>query len=227
MLDTKVNGFNYKTEISNGLMIDELNGMYPTQMLGYAGSGEESFGSHTSTIYGYVYEGEIELCHDDNHWIIREGYYFSTVGEITIKGKGKTVLIERLGYRGMFQIGGSIEHRGRLAYIDGCSDSLLIHPARKGDPCLNLLVFPPNIKQTMHIHPSIRMGIVAKGKGRCITPTGEIPLTEGTVFCLEEMAQHCFYTDDSPMTVVAYHPDSDSGPSDEDHPMFNRTLTNR
>jgi hypothetical protein len=26
------------------------------------------------------------------------------------------------------------------------------------------------------------------------------------------------------MRVVAYHPDSDFGPQDEDHPMINRTI---
>ncbi|MGN7485286.1 hypothetical protein ACTHPB_27590 [Priestia megaterium] len=225
-MEQTLNGFINK-ELRTGEIIDETDGMYPTKLLGYEGDGEFLAGSDTSTIYGYVIDGEVEICNNENHFTVREGFYFSTVGELKIQGTGKVALIERYGYRGMFQIGGPVEHRGRLAYIDGCSDSLLIHPARKGDPCLNLLVFPPNIRQTMHIHPSIRMGIVASGKGRCITPQGEKPLVPGTVFCLQEMAQHCFYTDESGMKIVAYHPDSDSGPSDEDHPMFNRTLTNR
>lgn len=216
-----------KEQLRTGLIIDERDGMYPTQLLGYAGDGAYKCGSDTSTLYGYVYEGSVLMSHQGKMWSIEKGFYFSVVGECIFSGEGKVALIERFGYRGVFQVGGPIEHRGRLAYIDGCSDSLLIHPARKGDPCLNLLVFPANIRQTMHIHPSIRMGMVAEGKGRCITPQGEVPLLPGTVFCLQEMAQHCFYTDDSGMKIIAYHPDSDSGPSDEDHPMFNRTLTNR
>ena len=35
---------------------------------------------------------------------------------------------------------------------------------------------------------------------------------------------HKFRTFDSEMRVIAYHPDSDFGPQDEDHPMINRTM---
>lgn len=36
--------------------------------------------------------------------------------------------------------------------------------------------------------------------------------------------QHSFFTDDSEMDVIAYHPDSDTGPTHDDHPMINRTI---
>ena len=36
--------------------------------------------------------------------------------------------------------------------------------------------------------------------------------------------QHSFFTDDQTMDVIAYHPDSDTGPDHDDHPMVNRTL---
>jgi hypothetical protein len=35
---------------------------------------------------------------------------------------------------------------------------------------------------------------------------------------------HSFATKDEPMRVIAYHPDSDFGPTHEDHPMINRTM---
>ena len=35
---------------------------------------------------------------------------------------------------------------------------------------------------------------------------------------------HCFRTEDSGMCVIAYHPDSDFGPTDDEHPMINRTI---
>jgi hypothetical protein len=36
---------------------------------------------------------------------------------------------------------------------------------------------------------------------------------------------HYFKTPaDSSMTVIAYHPDSDVGSKDDDHPMVNRTI---
>jgi hypothetical protein len=47
-----------------------------------------------------------------------------------------------------FALGGPCEAFGRLRYIDGCSDSLLVGPAVRGDPCLNHLHFPPGVSQT-------------------------------------------------------------------------------
>lgn len=221
----KYTGF-YGSDIFTGLIFDQTEGMYPSALLGYAGDGEFVGGSKTNTLFGYVYEGEITLENKGHIFNLEKGFYFSTVGETRVTGTGKVVFYERYGYRGFFTIGGAVEDRGRLAYIDGCSDSLLISPVRSGDACLNLLVFPPHIEQTMHIHPSVRLGIVAEGSGKCVTPNGEIPLRPGIVFTLDEMSQHSFYTADEGMKIIAYHPDSDTGPNDEDHPMKNRTLTN-
>ena len=49
-----------------------------------------------------------------------------------------------------------------LPYIDGCSDTVLIHPQIYGEPCLNHLHFPSRIKQTQHTHPSGRAGILPR-----------------------------------------------------------------
>lgn len=147
------------------------------------------------------------------------------VGEIAAKNNGNVALvIVRHGYRGMFTIGGPIESRGRLRYIDGCSDTLLICPPRLGEPCLNHLHFPKGISQTMHTHPSIRVGVVARGHGICKTPSDEFALKPGMLWLLPEDTPHCFFTDDETMDVIAWHPDSDTGPSDDDHPMINRTI---
>lgn len=135
------------------------------------------------------------------------------------------LLIFAHGYRAQ-PIGkaGPIEPRGRLRYIDGCTDSLLIPPVKKGDPCLNHLHFPPGIDQTMHTHPSIRVGMVARGRGVCITPLESFSLEPGSVFVLPADAEHKFRTEASSMDVIAYHPDSDWGPEDQFHPMINRTI---
>ncbi|MGC6587623.1 cupin domain-containing protein [Paenibacillus sp. Dod16] len=221
---TNLGGFEIRP-LTNGLLFDESHGMYPTKMWGYVGDSKQYFGSETSTVYGIVYEGEVVLEQGDKEkGQLTAGQYFSVVGEFALRGTGKITLVERLGFRGVFTIGGPIENRGRLSYIDGCSDSLLIYPPRLGDPVFNVLWFPHKIRQTMHIHPTIRFGFVIHGHGRCVTPEGEVPLLEGYVFKLSEMSQHCFFTDDSRMAIVAYHPDSDWGPTDGDHPMLNRTL---
>ena len=60
-----------------------------------------------------------------------------------------TVKRPRAGFP--FQVGGPIEAMGRLRYIDGCTDSLLIPPWRRGEACLNHLHIPPGVEQTMQL----------------------------------------------------------------------------
>ena len=62
------------------------------------------------------------------------------------------------------------------------------------------------------------------GEGRCETETGAEPLRPGSVFLIPAGVRHSFHTGDDQLLIVAYHPDSDFGPTDEDHPMINRTL---
>jgi len=128
-------------------------------------------------------------------------------------------------YLGLNVFGGPVEAKGRLRYIDGCSDTLLVPPVRKGDPCLNHLHFPIAIRQTRHTHPSVRTGFVYRGEGECIVPEGDpIPLRPGCVFIIPTDSLHSFNTYDRTMDVIAFHPDSDTGMTDDDHPMVNRTM---
>jgi mannose-6-phosphate isomerase-like protein (cupin superfamily) len=96
-------------------------------------------------------------------------------------------------------------------------------PPRKGDPSLNHLSFPAGVRQSFHIHPSIRLGVVANGSGFACFADREMPLTAGTLFCIEERELHRFRTEDQRLDVIAFHPDGDWGPTDQDHPMLNRT----
>lgn len=185
---------------------------------------------------------------------LQEGAYFAVPGEFKIApkaGRIKTaqaeggepgdpegdlhepmvVLIHRFGFKGQLSIG-RMEKKGRLSYIDGCSDTMLVYPPRMGDPVFNHLHFPPGILQTQHTHPSIRLGIVARGSGISFGPKKlgepemwEHELSQGCVFMLHEQEMHSFQTVKSgePMDVIAYHPDSDWGPTDANHPMLNRT----
>ena len=66
--------------------------------------------------------------------------------------------------------------------------------------------------------------MIASGRGRCVTPHGEIDLLPGVVFNIPRDSLHSFFTDDEEMRVIAFHPDTDFGPRDEDHPMLNRTM---
>lgn len=155
------------------------------------------------------------------------GMFASVPGSFVVDGAadgGAGLVITHQGYRGVFQLGGPIEPYGRLRYIDGCTDSLLLGPPVLGDPCLNHLHIPAGTSQTKHVHPSVRVGIIVAGEGTCITPEGDHPLRAGLAFMIPADLTHSFSTRESSLDVVVYHPDSDTGPTDEDHPMRNRTL---
>lgn len=209
-------------ELANGLLYDYSENTYPTRL--HAWSGEQTFSKEGSTYYGYVYSGSSSLLSSSLAMHLRPRHYFCLNEDFTLKG-GQGIVIERVGYRGMNSVGGPVENWGRLKYIDGCTDSLLVAPVKMGDPCLNALFFPENIDQTAHTHPSMRVGMVIDGRGSCVTPEGEFTLEPGRVFIIHEDGRHRFRTGPGEgLTVVAYHPDSDFGPQDEDHPMINRTI---
>lgn len=178
-----------------------------------------------ATHFGMVTVGQAEVT--DAHGAIRlaAGMYFVIPGDcqvLPVAGTGLVVAYH--GYRGLRQFGGPVSGEGRLRYIDGCSDTLLAGPARRGEPCLNYLHVPPYTRQSTHTHPSERTGVVLRGRGACHTPGAVHPLRPGMGWRIPAHAHHAFVTDTEPLEILAWHPDSDYGPTDEDHPMLNRTL---
>jgi quercetin dioxygenase-like cupin family protein len=90
-----------------------------------------------------------------------------------------------------------------------------------------MLFMPNGINQTMHTHPSLRCGIIVSGEAECETLTSNHGLSEGLIFILPQNGNHKFCTDKNPLSnliLIAFHPDSDFGPDDENHPMINRTI---
>lgn len=219
-----------------GLLADLSGSEFPTRLHAMVGNGSMVL-NHKSTYFVYVYSG---MCYHNSKFALLAGMYASlTDGYLTAHEDAQVLIIERIGYVGMPTYGGPIEEKGRLKYIDGCTDSLLVPPVKKGDACLNLLHFPIGTDQTMHTHPSIRVGVVANGVGECITPFGNVELRPGMVFIIHpengnnaigldgeahKVGSHCFRTLHSTMQVVAFHPNSDFGPTDEEHPMLNMTF---
>jgi quercetin dioxygenase-like cupin family protein len=154
---------------------------------------------------------------------LRAGTWFvAPEGAETAGGRGLAIIVP--GYRGLRQLGGPLEPVGRLRYIDGCTDTLLVAPPRRGEPCLNHLHIPAGTLQSSHTHPSVRIGVIARGRGVCVTPDGRHPLAPGLGWVIPAGLRHAFHTDDASLDVVAWHPDTDVGPTDEDHPMLNRTI---
>lgn len=235
-----------------GIIFDQSNhSEYPLKYYNVINGNGLRVNSNCS-YYLYCYEGNIHVLQHDVELahMLSNSMYMSLTNDWSFgKSQGKAIAIEvmhtegvypKTKYRAVTHIGGPIEAEGRLKYIDGCTDSLLIPPVKLGDPCFNHLHFPSKIDQTPHTHPSHRIGIVAKGNGECITPFGNLPLTQGMIFVIKEWdgksyakgldgkeyptGTHKFKTFDESMDVIAFHPDSDFGPTDIEHPMINRTI---
>lgn len=190
----------------------------------------------SGTYFVYIGKGHAVL---NGSVYMRQGTYGCFVdGDLKVTSNSEVMVVRHKKFTGIMQYGGPIEYKGRLKYIDGCSDTCLIQPIRKGDPCLNFLHFPEAIEQTPHTHPEVRVGYVARGRGRCVTPWGQFPLAEGLQFIIHPATKekiigegekkylagtHCFHTAESIMDIVSFHPSTSVGPTDEAHPMITQT----
>lgn len=185
--------------------------------------------------FGYVDGGDVTiLCNTTGMMItVPAGFWFSTPGGVEVMFKpvirtaARVTVFQLTEYKGTFSMG-MLESTGRLRYIDGAMDTILHPPIMKGYPCLNALYMPAGIVQTMHTHPSTRAGYIVNGAGAvCETLSGSYELKRGQIFFLPAETHHRFRTDTgdgSTLLIVAFHPDSDFGPTHEDHPMISRTL---
>jgi len=152
------------------------------------------------------------------------GLFVGALNEVaTFKGNG--YVIETPGFKTLTEKIATLDPtiHGDLSYIDGCSNTNVINPPRNGDPCLNYLYFPKGINQSFHTHPSLRVGLVLHGHGTAWIENDKYELNAGDVFVLDRMVNHRFSTEDSPMSLIAFHPDSEDGPRDEGNPMKTRT----
>ena len=114
---------------------------------------------------------------------------------------------------------------GNLSYIDGGTNTTAINPGRLGDPVINYVHFPAGMYQTLHTHPSHRVGIVLKGLGKIELDDGEFPLKTGDVFFMQRNVLHnftCPYENED-VVLFVFAPDSGTGPTDEVNPLKIRT----
>lgn len=213
--------------LKSGLLIDLSDNEYPTQVYGCDNSDLILNGG---THYGFVTRGNplLRVSHadgTDTYIGLHPGQFFVAAGEAFLSGENaRAQVITRIGYAGLFQVGGPIETWGRLCYIDGCSDTLLVCPPVIGEPCLNHLHIPGGTDQTSHTHPSSRIGVILRGSGECRTPEGVFPLFPGMGWYIPAGQVHSFHTKPNEfLDVIAWHPDSDFGPAHTNHPMVNRT----
>lgn len=212
--------------IRDGLLHEYDDGNFKTPVFGFE-PGADFFLPFGYTHMGIVVSGSIVLTWGNRLRKVMEGDYFSVIGPARIRGNGTGISIGSKGYQGYNICGGPLEETGKLRYIDGCTDTLLVPPVRCGDACLNHLHFPPNTTQTPHTHPSVRVNVVYRGSGVCVVPEDvkrEVRLEKGYAFIMQTETLHSFNTKEESMDVITFHPDSDTGMTDDDHPMLNRTV---
>ncbi|MGB3401995.1 MAG: AraC family ligand binding domain-containing protein [Microcoleaceae cyanobacterium] len=185
------------------------------------------------THFGFVYQGHPVLSRQTNQawgeerYSLHPGMYFCLPNQGKIEGKNSAgIIISYLNYKGVFSLGGSLESTGRLAYIDGGTNSVLIPPILVGNPCINGMYFPPNINQTMHTHPSYRIGIIVEGSVEIETPKSSTHLESGSIFLIPANSLHKFNIHQKGLTAVMFHPDSNTGYTHQNNPMLKRTIVN-
>lgn len=178
------------------------------------------------THFGFVFRGRAQLQRAaGDRYTLQSGMYFALPEGGKVGGRGSQgLVVTHLTHRGLFHLGGPLEATGRFAYINGGSDSLLIPPLMQGDPCLNALYFPPGVDQSLHTHPSDRLGVVVAGCGVCDTLDQRLRFTPGMVFYIPADMPHKFLTQEDPLTLLVFHPDSDTGFTHQNHPMLRRTF---
>ena len=209
-------------ELKHGCLFESTSDEFPSRLSAWKTDALEL--RDDGTHFGFVHQGFATLEVPAGKFLLAQGMYFAAPSGCRVSGPGQGLVVTRIGYCGVFVLGGPIESRGRLRYINGCTDSLLIPPQMLGDPCLNALYFPAQISQTEHTHPSMRLGMIVSGSGECRTPELTHQLLPGLPFMIRAHGRHSFKTTSEEMIVIAFHPDSDFGPTHEKHPMINRTI---
>lgn len=113
---------------------------------------------------------------------------------------------------------------GNLSYMDGGTNTTAVNPGRLGDPVVNYVYFPAGMYQTLHTHPSHRVGMVLKGNGQIELDNEEMfDINEGDCFFMQRNVLHNFITDKEPVVLFVFAPDSGTGPTDEVNPLKIRT----
>jgi hypothetical protein len=206
--------------IKSKFLIDKMETMYPS-LAHYADVNELGdlgylYTQALSTTYGYVLEGEANFEGEES---ITAGKYFCrwTKEQTRINYTGKLVLFIRVGFKGQNLIGGPVEESGRLSYIDGSSDTILVYPPRIGDPIFSVVYFPKNTEQTFQMHSSVRMGAIISGGGYiCFDEAEEnnVSLTLGDMICFEQNERHRIKTTGNILQMIVYNPQGNWGPQD-------------
>lgn len=148
-----------------------------------------------------------------------------TRGPAQIKSKHIATIIR--GYMPENKTSG-VETSTILPYVNGCSSKQIFPPDRLGDPTLQMLNLPPyTAEQVHHIHSTVRVVHVLKGRGWSVVGMDKLTIREelypGKSLILDPMCPHHFETLDEPLLVMPLHVFSSVPGIEKNHPMFNGT----
>ena len=211
---------------------------FPIQVRVHKGNQATADFSKQGTTYGYAVHGSSLIQSDGAMNECSEGDYFALNGNIEVLGKSddSTIVMVTRNDNVRPDTTGKAANRDRMPYLDGGQAAVLVAPENIGDPCINLLIVPPNKKQTAHFHPSDRVGVVLQGSAVCSTFENvdrlrdfggwqEHAMQEGELFLLPAGKLHKFTTGKDPLTAFTFHPDSLTAVAKE-NPMLQATIRN-
>ena len=114
---------------------------------------------------------------------------------------------------------------GNLSYMDGGTNTTAVNPSRLGDPVVNYVHFPNHMYQTLHTHPSHRVGLILRGSGHIELDNQEIfDIKTGDCFWMPRNTLHNFCCQKGEhVELFVFAPDSGTGPTDEVNPLKIRT----
>lgn len=222
----------------HGLIVDLADDQYPSLIWGLGWQGQQKLSLPDGmTHFGFLYQGGAILERDGGpvkQFELGEGMFFACPERCQIRpGRGaKGLVVSRIGYTGLFQVGGPIESVGRYNYMNGASATLLAWPVKLGDPCTNHLHFPANCDQARHDHQSFRLNLVVAGQGWCVVPAGDdsdspdqaLFIQPGSLFLVPRGGQHANRTEGCPLDLFTYHPNTVIGFDNDCHPMLDGTF---
>ena len=152
---------------------------------------------------------------------------FAINNHFTVKcGAGSAAVIEYPGLHlleSRYYVQDVLE-QGNLSYIDGGTNTTAVNPGRLGDPVVNYVHFPAGMTQTLHTHPSHRIGMILQGQGLVELDNSDFELQQGDVFFMQRNVLHNFTCPyDQDVVLFVFAPDSGTGPTDEVNPLKIRT----
>ncbi len=162
------------------------------------------------THFGFFNTGPLEIVSESQGQVqLPHGGFFRIPGQAKVYGR-EGFVISLKGDHGFFQCGGPFATMRKVRYPPGGEQNCLIWPAGMHMASMNYLTLTKDMGwQDRHRHPSLRLNIVLKGDAKCYSEiSGVTRITAGDVILLKTQEEHAFGDAISPMTFVAFHPDS-------------------